>query len=227
MHTAFVSTSPRSTPGLGSQGAAVFCFTLGMLGTTKGVTASARARPAVDVVAPHPKMLSADLDNTNFDCYGGGDETLGKDGRDVFSLQADGLTRRPTVRAPSRTPQGCEAVREAPQSCGGSSGATPKGILEVLGRMVTMGMPRNGCITGHFALLYWSPDSGLLYCRYLVWYCRMIPWGSGEQSLFRCAQSCLLFFSLAPRHSGRRYGSYLLGVLPLPQRQRHPCMRPP
>jgi len=122
MHTAFVLTSPRSTPGLGCQGAAVFCFTLGMLGTTKGVTAGARARPAVDAVAPHPKMLSAGLDNTNFDCYGGGDEALGKDGRDVFSFQADGLTRRPTVRASSRTPQGCEAVREPLESCGGRGG---------------------------------------------------------------------------------------------------------
>ena len=143
MHTAFVLTSPRSTPGLGSQGAAVFCFTLGMLGTTKGVTASARARPAVDVVAPHPKMLSADLDNTNFDCYGGGDETLGKDGRDVFSLQADGLTRRPTVRAPSRTPQGCEAVREAPQSCGGSGGH-PEGHHGGAGEGAVYGYAKQG-----------------------------------------------------------------------------------
>ena len=89
MHTAFVLTSPRSTPGLGCQGAAVFCFTLGMLGTTKGVTAGARARPAVDAVAPQPTLLSAVLDNTDFDFYGGGDGALGKDGRDVFSSVTD------------------------------------------------------------------------------------------------------------------------------------------
>ena len=98
MHTAFVLTSPRSTPGLGCQGAAVFCFTLGLFGTAKSVTSVARARPAVDAVAPQPTLLSAVLDNTDFRFYGGGDGALEKHDRDVFSSEADRVTTGPPVR---------------------------------------------------------------------------------------------------------------------------------